>query len=247
MGYPTVSTTNIVSGVTVVDCQREVRSWRLFRSLLEFLIPTCNCTFIQDTETKQDKYSFNHNNYNYYSPRAITSSNSTTITGTIFGYRKGKVSFCIQTNSNSTTDPILLLELSIPTKILAREMRGGFLRIALECSDTEVSNYDPNTNCLLSMPFWTMFVNGRKVGYAAKRRPSKSDLEALRLMGSVVSGAGVINGKELDRDHDQDELMYLRANFERICGSVNSQSFHLVDPDGCIGQEFSIFFYRSCR
>lgn len=98
-----------------------------------------------------------------------------------------------------------------------------------------------------------MYCNGRKVGYAVKRPPAKSDVEALRLMGSVVAGAGVISGKELNVNNssrndsvvEDDELMYLRANFERVCGSENSESFHLIDPDGCIGQELSVFFYRS--
>lgn len=90
-----------------------------------------------------------------------------------------------------------------------------------------------------------MYCNSRKVGYAVKRRPSKHDLEALRLMGSVAVGAGIIGGsKELDYG-DDDEIMYLRANFKRFCGSPNSESFHLIDPDESIGQELSIFLYRS--
>ena len=87
-----------------------------------------------------------------------------------------------------------------------------------------------------------MYCNGRKVGYAVKRRPSKADMDALRLMSSVFVGAGMISGKELDHD---DELMYLRANFERVRGSSDSETFHLIDPDGNIGQELSIFFFRS--
>lgn len=87
-----------------------------------------------------------------------------------------------------------------------------------------------------------MYCNGRKVGYAFKRKPSKGDMDALKLMRSVIAGAGVISGKELDRD---DELMYLRANFERVSGSSEAESFHLMDPDGNIGQELSIFFFRS--
>lgn len=228
MAYPTVvgaTTTTITSGVTVVDCQKQVRSWRLLRSLVELLIPSCtNCTTFIDSEQQQRMYTKqSHNNI---------------VTGTIFGYRKGKVSFCIQTDSEST-NPFLILELAIPTSVLAREMQGGFLRIALECATPGYGN-----SCsLLTMPVWTMYCNGRKVGYAAKRRPSKPDLDALRLMGSVGAGAGIISGKELDRP-EEDELMYLRANFQRVYGSKNSESFHLIDPDGSLGQELSIFFYR---
>ncbi|XWS44990.1 hypothetical protein CRYUN_Cryun15aG0097100 [Craigia yunnanensis] len=231
MSCPTINaTTHITNGVTSVDCQKQVRSWRLLRSLMELLIPSCNCTFIEDQEINQDYLP------SYY-PRPVYTSSSV-ITGTIFGYRRGKVSFCIQANSKST-NPILLLEFAVPTAVLAREMQSGTLRIALDCTS---SGNNGNSDSVLSMPVWTMYCNGRKVGYAVKRRPSKADMDALRLMSSVVVGAGMISGKELDHDN---ELMYLRANFERIRGSSDSESFHLIDPEGNVGQELSIFFLRS--
>ncbi|BAT86548.1 hypothetical protein VIGAN_04421500 [Vigna angularis var. angularis] len=187
-----IATTVGASTVTTVDCQKQVRSWRLLRSIMELLIPTCNCTFFleeQDQSPKclQQKY-----------PRQQHQQLMTcaTITGTIFGYRKGKVSFCIQANSKSS-NPILLLELAVPTSVLAKEMRGGNLRIVLESSCNNTNNR-----------------------------------------------TGVINScKELQ--HQEDELMYLRANFQRVRGSSNSESFHLIDPEGSIGQELSIFFFRS--
>lgn len=222
------------SGVTTVDCQKQVRSWRLLRSLMELLIPTCNCTFVEQEEenTKPEKYP----------PSSLTTS-SATITGTIFGYRRGKLSFCIQANSNST-NPILLLELAVPTSVLAKEMRGGTLRIVLESSGgTHSGTGSCSSSNLFSTPLWTMYCNGRKVGYAVKRRPSNSDFQALSLI-MPCSVAGVIDGKEL---HQEDELLYLRANFQRVRGSSksNCESFHLIDPEGSIGQELSIFFFRS--
>ncbi|XVE83093.1 hypothetical protein DITRI_Ditri16bG0059600 [Diplodiscus trichospermus] len=233
MSCPTIgATTRITNGVTSVDCQKQVRSWRLLRSLMELFIPSCNCTLIEDQEIKQDYLQ------NYYPRPVYTSSN--VITGTIFGYRRGKVSFCIQANSKST-NPILLLEFAVPTAVLAREMQGGILRIALECTSLSGNN-NGNSDSVLSMPVWTMYCNGRKVGYAVKRRPSKADMDALRLMSSVVVGAGMISGKELDHD---DELMYLRANFERVRGLSDTESFHLIDPEGNVGQELGIFFFRS--
>ncbi|RDY06319.1 Protein MIZU-KUSSEI 1, partial [Mucuna pruriens] len=203
------------SGVTTVDCEKQVRSWRLLRSLMELLIPTCNCTFVeQESEKCLQKH-----------PQLIT--------GTIFGYRRGKVSFCIQPNANST-NPILLLELALPTSVLAKEMRGGTLRIVLE-SNNNNNNHNLNHN-LFSTPLWSMYCNGRKVGYAVKRRPSIGDFEALSLMRSVAVGTGLIN---TCKQHQEDQLMYLRANFQRVRGSSNSESFHLVDPQGTIGQELS--------
>ncbi|KAK8663839.1 hypothetical protein V6N13_083644 [Hibiscus sabdariffa] len=222
MSCPTISATTshlTRGGVTSVDCQKQVRSWRLLRSIMALLIPTCNRAIIPNPQTKH------HHLY---------TSNSSLITGTIFGYRRGKVRFCIQANSKST-NPILLLEFAVPTPVLAREMRGGILRITLDCTESD-SGFS-------MQPVWTMYCNGRKVGYAVKRRPSKADTDALRLMSSVVVGAGMISGKELD--NEDDELMYLRANFQRIRGSTDSESFHLIDPEGNVGQELSIFFFRS--
>ncbi|CAJ1854613.1 unnamed protein product [Sphenostylis stenocarpa] len=221
-----IATTVGASTVTTVDCQKQVRSWRLLRSLMELLIPTCNCTFFLEEQDQSQKCP----------PQNLTTC--ATITGTIFGYRKGKVSFCIQTNANSS-NPILLLELVVPTSVLAKEMRGGTLRIVLESSCNDNKNHN-----LFSTPLWSMYCNGRKVGYAVKRRPSNGDFEALSLMSSVAVGTGVINSCK-DLQHQEDELMYLRANFQRVRGSSSSESFHLIDPEGSIGQELSIFFFRS--
>ncbi|ESW31699.1 hypothetical protein PHAVU_002G260300 [Phaseolus vulgaris] len=230
----------MASGVTTVDCEKQVRSWRLLRSLMQLLIPTCNCaTIIDDQDLRNECH---ENPTKYYSPSLMMSS--TTITGTIFGYRRGKVRFCIQANANS--NPILLLELAVPTTILAEEMRGGTLRIALESynsGDSEGINNN-NTNTLLSTPLWTMHCNGRKVGYAVKRRPSNTDFEALRLMRSVVVGTGVMKCKELGNKEDG-QLMYLRGSFERVRGSENSETFHLIHPEGDMDQELSVFFLRS--
>lgn len=156
------------------------------------------------------------------------------------------MSFCIQANANST-NPILLLELAVPTTILAQEMREGTLRIALESSSSRGGgNHNNDTDTLLSVPLWTMYCNGRKVGYAVKRRPSNTDFEALRLMRSIVVGTGVVNCKELvNKEDHNDQLMYLRANFQRVRGSNNCESFHLIDPEGDINQELSVFFLRS--
>ncbi|CAJ1938177.1 unnamed protein product [Sphenostylis stenocarpa] len=229
----------MANGVTTVECEKQVRSWRVLRSLMQLLIPTCNCaTIIED----QDVTSNECHRYptRYYSPSLVMSS--TTITGTIFGYRRRKVSFCIQANANS--NPILLLELAVPTTILAKEMRGGTLRIALECGNGDSDDNNNNTNTLLSTPLWTMHCNGRKVGYAVKRRPSKSDFEALRMMRSVVVGTGVMKCKEMINKEDG-HLMYLRGRFQRVRGSENCESFHLIDPEGDMDQELSVFFFRS--
>lgn len=208
------------SCVTTVDCHKQVRSWRLLRSIAELLLPTCNCIIT-------------HENQENIHITKMTST-STTITGTIFGYRRGKVSFCIQTNPKSIA-PILLLELAIPTNVLAKEMKGGSsVRFAFECKGTEDC-----PGSLLSMPSWTMYFNGRKLGFAVKRRPSVADMKVLQKIETVGIGAAITRV-------DEDDVMYLRGKFERFRGSANSESFHLIDPDGNEnGQELSFYFLRS--
>lgn len=213
--------------ITTVECHKQVRSYRLLRSLLQLLIPTCNHSFLQH-------HNNHHNNNNHINHINYLPLLTSTITGTIFGYRKGKVKFCIQLNPHSSY-PLLLLELPVTTKTLASEMRGGSLRMALESASSTAMGSHRN---LLSAPMWGLHCNGKKMGYAVKRSPSSGDLEALSVMSSVVVGAGTIK--------QNNELMYLRAEFRRVRGSSNSESFHLIDPDGTTtGQELSVFFFRS--
>ncbi|KAK4417119.1 protein MIZU-KUSSEI 1 [Sesamum alatum] len=208
--------------VTTVDCQKQVRSWRLLRAIAELLLPTCgNCIIRQENQQTLGKT---------YTPKY-----SSTITGTLFGYRRGKVSFCIQTNPKSIC-PILLLELAIPTNVLAKEMKGGSVRFAFECKRS--TDLDSGSGSLLSMPLWTMYFNGRKVGFAVKRKPSRADMEVLQQIETVAVGAGITRV-----EHD---VMYMRGKFGRFHGSANSESFHLIDPDGNNnGQELSFYFLRS--
>ncbi|KAG8383580.1 hypothetical protein BUALT_Bualt04G0028300 [Buddleja alternifolia] len=215
------------TGVTTVDCHKQVRSWRLLRSILELLIPTCIITQANQEFTQGKMYS--HKYSTYKKPSCIPSS---TITGTLFGSRRGKVSFCIQANPKSIS-PILLLELAIPTNVLAKEMKGGSIRIAFECNSG-----NKYSGSLLSMPLWSMYFNGRKVGFAVKRKPSRGDIELLQRLETIVVGAGITRLDEV--------VMYLRGKFERFNGSDNSESFHLIDPDSNIGQELSFYFLRSC-
>ncbi|PHT48435.1 hypothetical protein CQW23_12643 [Capsicum baccatum] len=237
--YPTTTTTQITS----VDCQKQVRSWRFLRSLMELLIPRCNCIFVE--EENDDK---KHTPYFKHNSSSSSSSPPTTITGTIFGSRKGKVNFCIQSNPNST-NPILLLELAVSTSSLAREMQKGLVRIALESKINDYSSSSSSTfslSSLLSMPIWRMYCNGKRVGFAVKRKPTKIDLQVLRQMESIIVGAGIIHRKRgVTKRDDEDDIMYLRGKFERVHGSDDSESFHLVDPEENMGQELSIFFLRS--
>ncbi|KAJ7961358.1 protein MIZU-KUSSEI 1-like [Quillaja saponaria] len=160
------------------------------------------------------------------------------VIGTIFGHRRGHVWFCIQ-HDRLSTKPILLLELSIFTNQLVQEMRSGLVRIALECNRSELESCP-----LHSVPVWTMFCNGRKLGFAAKRKANKRVRLILKMMQSTTVGAGAIPAG-FGSSPCSEELMYMRANYEHVVGSADSQSFHLINPDECPGQELSVFLLRS--
>ncbi|KAF7851477.1 hypothetical protein BT93_L3822 [Corymbia citriodora subsp. variegata] len=165
----------------------------------------------------------------------------TMVIGTIFGPRRGHVWFCVQ-HDRLSTKPSLLLELSIPTQQLVKEMQSSELvRIALECS----ADSEPGLgSCpLRSVPVWTLSCNGRKLGFATRRKASEQNRSMLKTMQSMTVGAGVIpsgTGSALS-----EEIMYMRANYEHVVGSADSESFHLINPDECPGQELSLFLLRT--
>lgn len=217
---------NIIDSTTSVDCTKDVGFLRSFRTLVECMVPACcgggfhtSSTGSLDSSVDSDSCSSDS-----------SSTNGSTVTGTFFGYRRGRVSFCLQEDSRG--QPLLLLEFTVPTAYLAREMRHGLLRIALEGARSHLGS-------LFSVPVWTMYCNGRKVGFAVRRKVNESDAGVLKLMRSVSAGAGVL------RNEPDGDLMYLRAGFERVVGSPDSESFHMINPEGTAGQELSIFLLRS--
>lgn len=217
---------HIMDTATAVECGREVRFRRSFRSLVECMVPCCGFQPSSAEDSSSD-------------------TESSTITGTFFGYRKGRVSFCLQDDIRSF--PLLLLEFAVPTAYLAREMQHGLLRIALECDHHRHRHpLKPNTSCsLFDVPVWSMYCNGRKVGFAVKRHMTVTDIAVLKLMQSVSVGAGVLPLPSKSSDDSDSDLLYLRASFERVVGSSDSESFHMINPIGCSGQELSIFLLRS--
>ncbi|KAG7587280.1 Protein MIZU-KUSSEI 1-like plant [Arabidopsis thaliana x Arabidopsis arenosa] len=211
----------IIDSPTNVDCAREVGLRRTLRSLIEWVIPYC-CTYQPPPSDQNDTLSVS-------SSTSSSDQTGVVVTGTFFGHRRGHVSFCLQEDTRPSSPPLLLLELAVPTAALAREMEEGFLRIALRSKSNRRSN-------IFNVPVWSMYCNGRKVGFAVRRETTENDVGFLRLMQSVSVGAGVIpNG----------ETLYLRAKFERVTGSSDLESFHMVNQGGGYGQELSIFLSRS--
>ncbi|KAF3652470.1 putative systemin [Capsicum annuum] len=159
------------------------------------------------------------------------------VSGTLFGYRKGRVSLSIQENPG--TLPTLVIDLSMQTNTLQKEMNLGMVRITLECEKRP----DSNTK-LLEEPCWTMFVNGKKSGYCAKRDATEEDLYLMEVLKAVSMGAGVLPPKSDVEGHADDEMSYMRAHFERVVGSKDSETLYMLSPVIKSEPELSIFFVR---
>ncbi|KAL1549945.1 protein MIZU-KUSSEI 1-like [Salvia divinorum] len=169
---------------------------------------------------------------------SVTPSLGRKVTGTLFGYRRGHVSFAVQDDPRS--EPVLLIELALSTSTLVKEMSSGLVRIALEC---EKARGRGSSSRLFAEAAWTMYCNGRKCGYAAAREWTDSDRHVLRTVQSVSVGAGVIPVVD-DGSAAEGELLYMRARFERVVGSRDSEAFYMLNPDGNGGPELSIFLLR---
>ncbi|XP_002986790.2 protein MIZU-KUSSEI 1 [Selaginella moellendorffii] len=265
---------NIIDEPTSVHCEKDVKCWRSLASMLGSLVIPCCCGCKLQFETKIRSSSTSSSSSATTTTSPPISSNSSSkdhdssskrsssvVTGTIFGQRKGKVVMSIQEDPREP--PVMLLELAMPTVLLVKEMSSGLLRIAMECEKRHESSNEPcsprkknhrhhqRDRHLYSEPVWTMYCNGRKVGFAVRRPFTEPDRAVLGLMQSVSMGAGVIpvqssSGDPAGSDDQElDELMYMRATYERVVGSADSESFHMINPDGSPGQELSIFLLRA--
>ncbi|KAG6697478.1 hypothetical protein I3842_09G201800 [Carya illinoinensis] len=202
----------------------------------------------QDIHKNQDRDSQASSTSDDSVPASINSSTTplaqprpsrSMVVGTIFGPRRGHVWFCVQQDRLSSR-PTVLLELSILTNQLVKEMRSGLVRIALECDKAELGSCP-----LRSVPVWTMHCNGLKLGFAAKRKASERVRSMLKTMQSTTVGAGVIPAGF--GSSGSEEIIYMRANYEHVVGNSDSESFHLINLDEycSTGQEFSVFLLRS--
>lgn len=97
---------------------------------------------------------------------------------------------------------------------------------------------------LLEEFVWGVFCNGKKIGYSIRRKNMGDDeIHVMQLLRGVSMGAGVLPSPNKKESGDG-ELTYLRARFERVVGSKDSEALHMINPDGAVGAELSIFFVR---
>ncbi|KMZ70578.1 hypothetical protein ZOSMA_199G00150 [Zostera marina] len=171
------------------------------------------------------------------------------VTGTLFGHRRGHVHFAFQVDPKSP--PVVLIELATPTSGLVREMASGLVRIALECERKDKKEYSSGgaAKKLLEEDLWRTFCNGKKCGYAVRRECGPSDWNVLRAVEPVSMGAGVLPAvsSKIDGGMTADgngEMMYMRARFERVVGSKDSEAFYMMNPDSNGGPELSIYLLR---
>ncbi|KAF9622674.1 hypothetical protein IFM89_032595 [Coptis chinensis] len=170
--------------------------------------------------------------------KGLLTNNSTTTTGTLFGYRRGKLNLTIQEDPKSI--PSFVIELPIHAITFHKEMTSGLVRIALE-SETKTSKKK-----LLEEYVWAVYCNGHKSGYSIRRKQTSEDeLHVMQLLRGVSMGAGVLPCPSDGQKESMDgELTYIRGRFERVVGSKDSEAFYMINPDRTSGPELSIFFVR---
>lgn len=175
--------------------------------------------------------------------KPMLTDKATTIT--LFGYKKGRVSLAIQEDPHRP--PIFVIELPMLTGVFHKEMGSDIVRLALE-SETKT-----HKKKVLEEFVWGVYCNGRKFGYSIRRNnKNMSDDEAhvMQLLRGVSMGAGVLPCPILLHDNNNNnnnvdgEITYMRARFDRVVGSKDSEAFYMINPDGASSQELSIFFVR---
>lgn len=117
-------------------------------------------------------------------------------------------------------------------------MGMGLNRMALECE-----KHSNEKIRIVDEPIWSLFCNGKKMGYGVKREATDDDLNVMQLLHAVSVAVGVLPD-EMGHPHDG-EFSYMRAHFERVIGSKDSETYYLMMPDGNgNGPELSVFFVR---
>lgn len=169
------------------------------------------------------------------------------VIGTLFGSRKGHVHFAFQ--KSPTHQPVFLIELQTPISGLVKEMASGLVRIALEC-DKERENIKRvgNSRRILEEPLWRTYCNGKKCGFAMKRECGEKEWKVLKAVEPISMGAGVLpaekDGDDEEDDQGDGEIMYMRAKFERVVGSRDSEAFYMMNPDSNGAPELSVYLLR---
>ncbi|KAL0890518.1 hypothetical protein Bca101_014501 [Brassica carinata] len=176
------------------------------------------------------------------------------VVGTLFGSRRGHVHFSVQ--KDPTSPPAFLIELATPISGLVKEMASGLVRIVLECDKAkeegggakETRGGDKTIpRRLVEEPMWRTYCNGKKCGFATRRDCGEKEKRVLKALEMVSMGAGVLPETEetsVGGGGGGGDIMYMRAKFERIVGSRDSEAFYMMNPDSNGAPELSIYLLR---
>uniref|UniRef100_A0A0D9WA49 DUF617 domain-containing protein n=1 Tax=Leersia perrieri TaxID=77586 RepID=A0A0D9WA49_9ORYZ len=175
---------------------------------------------------------------------STSSSRRRRMTGTLFGYRDGRVALSLQ--ENPRCHPTLVVELALPTHALLRDLGAtAGARIVLESEKKHDHHHGHDEGWVLEEAMWTMYCNGKRVGYAARRGPTEDDIAVLETLWAVSMGGGVLPGMTSSSDNvDDGEMAYMRGCFEHVIGSKDSESLYMVGPHGGDCPELAVFFVR---
>ncbi|KAJ4900379.1 hypothetical protein Rs2_14330 [Raphanus sativus] len=197
------------------------------------------------------------------SSRARPGNNSglgSRVVGTLFGSRRGHVHFSVQ--KDPTSPPAFLIELATPISGLVKEMASGLVRIALECDKAKEEGGGGGESetrrrrggggdktiprRLVEEPMWRTYCNGKKCGFATRRECGEKEKKVLKALEMVSMGAGVLPETEETSGGGGGggDIMYMRAKFERVVGSRDSEAFYMMNPDSNGAPELSIYLLR---
>ncbi|CAI0380777.1 unnamed protein product [Linum tenue] len=161
------------------------------------------------------------------------------VVGTLFGSRKGHVHFAFQ--KDPTSPPAFLIELATPISGLVKEMASGLVRIALECDKKQGEDNHRQRRKAASEQSWRAYCNGKKCGFAGRKECGAKEWKLLNALEPISMGAGVMPSYG---EGERTEIMYMRAKFERIVGSRDSEAFYMLNPDSNGAPELSIYLLR---
>uniref|UniRef100_A0A1J3JZ22 Protein MIZU-KUSSEI 1 n=1 Tax=Noccaea caerulescens TaxID=107243 RepID=A0A1J3JZ22_NOCCA len=182
------------------------------------------------------------------------------VVGTLFGSRRGHVHFSIQ--KDPTSPPAFMIELATPISGLVKEMASGLVRLALECDKAKEEEKEEGENGnrrhgggdktritiprrLVEEQMWRTYCNGKKCGFATRRECGEKEKKVLKALEMVSMGAGVLPETVDSSGGDGGgDIMYMRAKFERIVGSRDSEAFYMMNPDSNGAPELSIYLLR---
>ncbi|PWZ09726.1 Protein MIZU-KUSSEI 1 [Zea mays] len=167
---------------------------------------------------------------------------ATHATGTLYGHRRARITIALHESPGSP--PCVLLDVGVPTARFIQDVSAaGMVRVTLEC-EKQHHAVDAGARRLLDEPVWTAEVNGESVGHASRREATERDDCVMRMLHSTSMGAGVLPS---DMSHPSDgELTYMRAHFDRLVGSKDSETYYMHNPEGgTAGPELTIFFIRT--